>query len=249
MADIGGLSNTIPLAALNYYKKELEMLEQDAREKLLRVLKRMDWTSLTLAECRDLVIQAAQMVLGSHTQLAAQASSEFYAAVREMEVGGPLYETVNVAGYNAASTDRAVRYFAQGIVDAIGNDPLLSAAVLHFNAQVLGHVCDQIHRAAQNNMLENGKRDPRRPRFARVPMPGACAFCIMLGSRGFVYLSREKAGDRTLNSFHDNCRCQIVPGWDLVEMKNNRRIERKPSVAGYDPQALYEQYKILYGVS
>lgn len=44
-------------------------------------------------------------------------------------------------------------------------------------------------------------------RFARVPEPGACAFCLMLASRGAVY-SREtvvKTGGG--REYHDNCRC------------------------------------------
>lgn len=50
--------------------------------------------------------------------------------------------------------------------------------------------------------------------FARVPRPGACAFCLMLASRGAVYskdtvlrtTSRARAGAG--QSYHDNCHCQ-----------------------------------------
>ena len=58
--------------------------------------------------------------------------------------------------------------------------------------------------------------------YARQPEPGACAFCLMLASRGAVYASAEhasrvgapgvvmrgfaKKGDR----FHDNCKCRAV---------------------------------------
>ena len=76
-------------------------------------------------------------------------------------------------------------------------------------------------------------------RFARVAEPGACDFCLMLASRGAVYLSKAKAqfvgatgfqkhysdgsdrgyrvkrgrirGSRPRDSkFHDNCKCHVI---------------------------------------
>lgn len=56
--------------------------------------------------------------------------------------------------------------------------------------------------------------------FARVPEPGACAFCLMLASRGAVYYSESealKAGQarysksaRIDKSYHDNCKCTAI---------------------------------------
>lgn len=66
-------------------------------------------------------------------------------------------------------------------------------------------------------------------RYARVPSGSdTCDFCIMLGSRGYVYESAAKAGE--VAKFHGHCDCQIVP-WDGVEPE------------GYDPDALYERYR------
>lgn len=67
--------------------------------------------------------------------------------------------------------------------------------------------------------------------YARVPEPGACDFCIMLGSRGFVY-TKATVGDT--NKFHGKCRCQAVPVWDATRA----RVEY-----GYDPDALYDVYR------
>ena len=69
--------------------------------------------------------------------------------------------------------------------------------------------------------------------YARVPEPGACNFCLMLGSRGFVY-SKDTAGDS--KKFHGKCRCNILPSWD----ETRARVEY-----GYDPDALYDQYRAL----
>lgn len=67
--------------------------------------------------------------------------------------------------------------------------------------------------------------------YARVPEPGACKFCIMLASRGFVY-SKATVGDA--KKFHGKCRCNAMPVWD----ETRARVEY-----GYDPDALYDQYR------
>lgn len=67
--------------------------------------------------------------------------------------------------------------------------------------------------------------------YARVPEPGACKFCLMLASRGFVY-SKSTSGDS--KKFHGKCRCNAMPVWD----ETRARVE-----FGYDPDALYDQYR------
>lgn len=66
--------------------------------------------------------------------------------------------------------------------------------------------------------------------YARVPEPGACKFCLMLASRGFVY-SKDSVGQS--RKFHGKCRCNTMPAWD----ETRARVEY-----GYDPDRLYEQY-------
>lgn len=67
--------------------------------------------------------------------------------------------------------------------------------------------------------------------YARIPEPGACKFCLMLSSRGFVY-SKSTAGDS--KKFHGKCRCNAMPVWD----ETRARVEY-----GYDPDALYDLYR------
>lgn len=86
-------------------------------------------------------------------------------------------------------------------------------------------------RAAGRTTFVNGRKDPRHPRFARVPTGSeTCRFCVMLASRGFVYHSEKSAGK--LDHYHPHCRCRIVPGYDGME------------IDGYDPDEylrLWEQ--------
>jgi hypothetical protein len=69
--------------------------------------------------------------------------------------------------------------------------------------------------------------------YARVPEPGACKFCLMLASRGFVYSKATAGGAK---KFHGKCRCNAMPVWD----ETKARVQY-----GYDPTALYEQYRAL----
>lgn len=72
--------------------------------------------------------------------------------------------------------------------------------------------------------------DPDGARYARVPTGAkTCAFCLMLASRGPRYHSLESAGQA--RSYHGECDCTPTPIWDEADLP-----------AGYDPDALYEQY-------
>lgn len=89
-------------------------------------------------------------------------------------------------------------------------------------------------------------------RFARVAEPGACSFCLMLASRGAVYLSKERAsfvgasaftkhysdgkdrgyrmkqgrvrGSRPRDSkFHDNCKCHVIEVSDSSQLPESSK--------------------------
>lgn len=81
----------------------------------------------------------------------------------------------------------------------------------------------------RDTVMESAHKD--NAAYARVPEPGACKFCLMLASRGFVY-SKDTVGDS--KKFHGKCRCNAMPVWD----ETRARVE-----FGYDPDALYDQYR------
>lgn len=81
----------------------------------------------------------------------------------------------------------------------------------------------------RETIIEAARKD--KAAFARVPEPGACKFCLMLASRGFVY-SKDTVGDS--KKFHGKCRCNAMPVWD----ETRARVEY-----GYDPDALYDLYR------
>lgn len=100
-------------------------------------------------------------------------------------------------------------------------------------------VRDQVARKANETVMHNVERDRRSGvRFARVPMGfHTCDFCMMLASRGFVYWSRQSAGE--FSHYHSDCRCKVVPGRPEIRsyVKNGVHVTRgfDASVEGYDP--------------
>lgn len=96
--------------------------------------------------------------------------------------------------------------------------------------------CNLAARATQRTMEyadetigRNAALDPARPRWAIVPHPGACAWCVTLGSFGFTYASESTArGAR-----HPSCRCTPAVDFD----------RGNPSLDGYDPDSMYDAYR------
>ena len=215
------MATTIPRAVLEFVTSEINGISADAQARVLAVLESITWTPENIAECRDIVLQALAAIMPTYTTMAAQASADFYDAERTLALGEPFGATA-VSGYDPARTDGAVRALVQRIVDG--------KPVQSFNDGVLERIDYEMKRAAGNSMLENGRADPKGPRFARVPTGSeTCEFCIMLASRGFVYRSEKSAG--ALDHYHANCDCRIVASFDA------------DTVEGYDPDDLYLRWK------
>lgn len=211
----------IPREALDYLTGQINTLSGDAQAKILTVLEQIEWTPDNIADCRNLILHALQEILPAYTDLVAQAGADFYDAARELALGETL-GAVAESGYEPEKTDNAVRAFVQDIVDG--------KPASQFNDQVLQRVDYEMKHAAGNTMFANGARDPKRPKYARVPTGAeTCGFCIMLASRGFDYTSKEAAG--SLGHYHASCDCRIVASWDNLEVEN------------YDPDAYYEIYE------
>lgn len=101
--------------------------------------------------------------------------------------------------------------------------------------RLVDHVSRMINRASGDYVVRSARRPAKGGgggvRFARVPGGGeTCAFCLMLASRGFVYWSRETAGE--FDHYHAHCRCVVVASG-----------ERHPALDGYDPDGLYDRYR------
>lgn len=91
-------------------------------------------------------------------------------------------------------------------------------------------------RAAQDTTLHNALRDGAE--FAWIPSGDTCAFCRMLGSNGFRRMSKKVLRSGHAEHIHANCDCTYVV-----------RFDSRTTYEGYDPDALYRDYKESGGLN
>ena len=210
---------TIPRAAVDFLTEEINGISADAQARVLKVLQGINWTPDNIAECRDLVLQALATVMPTYTTMAAQASADFYDAARELVVGEKMGAKA-ISDFDMRKTEGAVRGFVRFV---------LRDDVQTFNDQVLQRIDYEMKRSANMSVVENGRRDPKRVRYARVPTGAeTCDFCLMLASRGFVYQSE---GTASASHCHSSCDCRVTPGWDGMEVED------------YDPRSIYDRWQ------
>lgn len=171
---------------------------------------------------REALIEIVPRLVREYGDIASVAAAEWYESVRPEAWNGRTVDSFPTAG-----VERGVRYHSGHLFDG---EPAQTLAGLS------GAMQRYITYSGRQTIARNVQLDPRRPRFARVPSgPETCAFCGMLASRGFVYYSRQTAGElsATSDDFHDDCDCQIVAQFD----RGAAHIE------GYDPDGLFDMYQ------
>lgn len=206
----------IPRLWVNNFTVGINVISKNAREVLEKQLREIDMTQ-DVAAIREQVVAVMQGTCGTSAHGAAMLSAQFYDGIRQFETGSAL-GAVPDSGREPKATEGAVRAFAQKLVDGKQDE---------FVEACLQRADYEIKVAAAQTCLNNAKRDPLKPRFARVPTGDeTCDWCLMLASRGFVYHT-EAAASHT----HWNCDCRVIPSWDSEE------------VEGYDPNAIYDQWQ------
>lgn len=212
----------IPRAWIEAYSRSLNQLSDRGRVELERRLYALDW-SQDVTAIREQVVAIMQTCCGASSTVAARLAADFYDGLRERSGVVDGFKAIVDPCREPEATEGAVRAFVQDLVDG---KPV---------EQFVGKCSDRLDRetrlAANKCMEANARRDPKKPRWARVPTgPETCEFCIMLASRGFVYRSEDLASHA-----HANCDCRIVPSWD----------RGKAAVEGYDPDAYYLAWQKL----
>lgn len=221
---------------LGAYNHDLDEVARDAVAELLDFLSDYDLDEMDLEareRLRDETIEEVLRIIDDYGDASAAVGADFYEAVLDM-AGGDGVATMP-SGVDRARVDKAVRRCAS---DLFGDDADIGRyadSVSDFLERTVSHRADECvaqsavaaNEASSRNGGKNGKG--RKKKFARVPSGPSCGFCIMLASRGFVYATRESAGE--LTRFHNKCDCRIVEGYPGM------RVE------GYDPDRMYRRYK------
>ena len=94
-------------------------------------------------------------------------------------------------------------------------------------ARLPGIAVRRVMERADDTFRLNIRRDPKKARWAVVPHPGACGWCVLIAGNGWRY-SRESADAQR----HDNCKCSIAADFDTDN----------PALDGYDPKWMQQAY-------
>ena len=180
-------------------------------------------------------------IISAWGEVASTLAADFYDEQRAMADPGGRFAAVILDPLNEDQVDRLV---ANALTTPVPTqDPAQLLARLEGSNQ-------RLLRQAQRSTIDlSARRDPSA-RVARVPMGDkTCAFCLVLASRGYVYRSRESAGEvrasttlggdarGSLNRFHDWCDCELDVSW----------AARPVPPEGYDPGELYGKYDAARG--
>lgn len=182
---------------------------------------------LGVAEVREIAIEAIMASTDTYGDMCRELACQLY----EAETGKEAAFLASSEVDREAVTER-VHYHAGKLADGNTEGFLkackaeaYSLAKRNVNQSVIDS-CYRSRRRRRKGGYTGGVR------FARIPQGGeTCTFCAMLASRGFVYWSRETAGE--FNHYHAHCRCLIVPD------------DGSGKVEGYDPDEWYSRWKKL----
>lgn len=166
---------------------------------------------------------------------AVDAVDVFSAACRELNTrtGRRLPATVARFARRArrtdVSADRLRRDPPELIAAEVRTSLIVTGPITVKRTQDVNRAERRATRAAQRHALGAGRdlvmdairSDPRAPGWIRVPDADACAFCLMLASRGPVYKAESAATYRSKGGknerYHDGCGCQVRPMYSRDE--------------------------------
>lgn len=227
----------IPASLTREYNRAIKS-QGDAAERAVRAAltdymrENPDASVEELREYAAYLLQSAGDLYGN---ACSQAALELQDTIAEMygtkppDVGGWLYEP------DAESIEKTARYHAGKLVEGDTKgfvDQIADAARFYAERGANSTMAQTARKQASSRGRRGTRRGAEIPGvlFARVPSGATtCPFCLMLASRGFVYLSKESAGE--FDRFHRHCDCRIVPGYPGMELD------------GYDPDEYYDMWK------
>lgn len=186
-------------------------------------------------EVKKVLQEVFPQIAQDYGRMAALTANDFYREMR-MEAGASgLYRPSSSTPAETEALRASARW---------GIGPLFQANSDYTSALTLlgGSLQRHVAGTARRTIQDNSRRDPAKPRFARVPQgPTTCKWCLMLASRGATYTDKKMAGDQghQHNDYHDHCNCEALPVF------GERDYDVLKKTHGYDPDDLYDQYRKL----
>lgn len=104
--------------------------------------------------------------------------------------------------------------------------------------KLVAFAASEPHRIARDGQLNTGLADERFNRYRRVAVGNTCTFCLMLASRGAVYLTAASAGQG--RRYHHMCDCYVEMVVDQDAIARSQALQGDWRNAIRDPQRMRE---------
>lgn len=153
-------------------------------------------TSGTPEQRRAMLLDGVPDVVAYYSVGSAALAADFYDDERERAAPPKLYLAEPVIADRTEKLRRAVAWASDPL---FGDDPEAAAGRLADVVQL------ESARPFRDTVLTNRRRDPSAVGWRRVTN-GGCKLCVMLASRGAVYLD-----DTARFATHTNCKCTAQP--------------------------------------
>ena len=163
------------------------------------------------------------ILINKYGDLAASIAAEYYETSRELAGFTDLYSAVLADLPREDELVSNVNYCLRNYEKHQNLERLQSA--------ISGNATRHIMNAAEDTLFFNQNKDKVKSKWALVAHAGACAYCMMLSSRGFAYSNKDRAN----KSRHNSCRCTPVVDFNVLH----------PKLKGYSPEDNYKKWKEL----
>ena len=168
------------------------------------------------ADAFQAVVDLARSVVPANSRMASALSAGYYDGIRVASNVNSKYEAVSYDTVDEDELEAAYYAVAKDYASGRATVPLYS---------LMGDTSSRFTRYASNETIRlNAVGDPARPKFAIVPSPSACVFCLMRASNGYTYPSTANVES------HNHCKCQAVP------------VFGNTTIQGYHPKEYADGY-------
>lgn len=169
---------------------------------------------------RDALLDFFPELIAAYGDGAALLAADFYDELRNVPASASRFTATLASAPDSAQAKAAARW---GLGPLFVADPDPMQALLNLS----GVTQRLVLQSGRDTISSASFRDPVRTAYARVPTgPTTCKWCVMLASRGAIYVNAKEAGDG--NKYHGDCDCVPTPirspldfpdGYDVREYK------------------------------
>ena len=141
-------------------------------------------------------------------------SADHYEAMREEAHVSQPFRVPVIDPPSLAAVESELNKATAALLDGASTD--FDALRRAIETQIESTAQKMIADAASDEQMAALQADPKALGWARVTRPGACAFCLMLATRGPVYGSKVSANFRAhvaVNGKGGTCHCTVEPLW------------------------------------